>query len=88
MSYETYEVRIYDNGDKQWYLDGKRHRTDGPAIEWSDGTKHWYLDGKGLSEQEFLAKTQPAPCNNKFVEVDGVRYRLVREPQDHESSSS
>ena len=41
-----YTVKVYDDGTKWWYLDGKRHRTDGPAIEYSDGTKWWYLDGK------------------------------------------
>jgi len=34
------------NGDKHWYLDDKRHRTDGPAIELANGDKRWYLDGK------------------------------------------
>jgi hypothetical protein len=32
-------------GDKRWYLDGERHRTDGPAVERADGTKHWFLNG-------------------------------------------
>ena len=41
-----YTVKVYDDGDKYWYLNGKRHRTDGPAIEYSDGGKYWYLDGK------------------------------------------
>jgi hypothetical protein len=27
-------------------LNGKHHRTDGPAIEDSDGTKEWRLNGK------------------------------------------
>lgn len=35
-----------ENGDKAWYLNGKRHRVDGPAEEWSDGTKFWFLDGE------------------------------------------
>jgi hypothetical protein len=26
-------IRITADGDKEWYLKGKRHRTDGPAIE-------------------------------------------------------
>ncbi len=26
--------------------DGKLHREDGPAIEWSNGDKFWYLNGK------------------------------------------
>ena len=36
----------YADGDKVWYLNGKRHREDGPAVEWTDGTKKWYLNGQ------------------------------------------
>ncbi len=36
----------YSNGDKHWYLNGKRHREDGPAVEYSNGAKAWYLNGK------------------------------------------
>jgi hypothetical protein len=38
-------IRIAADGDKEWYLKGKRHRTDGPAIERTN-TKQWYLKGK------------------------------------------
>ena len=41
-----YTVNVYPNGDKSWYLNGKRHREDGPAIEWADGDKSWWLNGK------------------------------------------
>ena len=41
-----YEVVVHSNGTKSWYLNGKLHREDGPAIEWSDGAKSWYLNGK------------------------------------------
>ena len=37
---------IYDNGDKYWYVKGKRHRLDGPAIEFDSGSKSWYCNGK------------------------------------------
>ena len=40
------ECRIYDNGDKYWFLNGKLHRSDGPAIEYANGNKYWYLNGK------------------------------------------
>ena len=33
------------DGTKEWYLDGKRHREDGPAYESSGGTKAWWLNG-------------------------------------------
>jgi hypothetical protein len=43
---KTYKVNVYVSGDKHWYLDGKRHREDGPAIEYVDGHKCWYRNGK------------------------------------------
>ena len=33
-------------GTKHWYLNGQRHRIDGPAVDHSDGTKQWFLNGK------------------------------------------
>ena len=53
-----YTVRVYDNGDKEWYLNGKRHREDGPAGEYANGDKFWYLDGKQQEVKE------------KFINVD------------------
>ena len=46
MNYETYEVRVFENGDKLWYQNGERHRLDGPAIEYANGTKHWRQNDK------------------------------------------
>ena len=34
------------NGTKRWYLNGKRHREDGPAVIYANGDKFWYLNGK------------------------------------------
>jgi hypothetical protein len=45
-NYIKYEVKVYANGDKYWYLNGKRHREDGPAKEHSNGNKSWWLNGK------------------------------------------
>ena len=126
---KTYIVDVSDDGTKRWYLNGKLHREDGPAIEWADGTKYWYLNGqrhredgpasedagggkawykhwclngklhredgpafecangtkrwflngKELTEAEFNARTKPTPsCEGKVVEVDGVKYKLVK----------
>ena len=41
-----YEVEVYADGTKYWFLNDMRHRVDGPAIEWASGTKEWYLNGK------------------------------------------
>jgi len=46
VSYITYEVRVFSDGDKYWYQNGQRHRTDGPATECADGTKYWYQNGQ------------------------------------------
>ena len=39
-----YTVKVYDNGAKEWYLNGQHHRKDGPAVEWSNGSKEWWLN--------------------------------------------
>ena len=33
-------------GDKAWYLNGKLHRENGPAVEYTIGDKYWYLNDK------------------------------------------
>jgi len=33
------------DGTKRWKLNGKRHREDGPAVEFTGGYKAWYLHG-------------------------------------------
>ena len=38
-------VKVDEVGDKYWRIDGKIHRTDGPAVEWADGTKEWAIYG-------------------------------------------
>ena len=42
----TYEVKVYSNGTKYWYLNDKLHREDGPACEYPNGDKLWYLNDK------------------------------------------
>jgi hypothetical protein len=33
-------------GTKFWYLDGKLHRPDAPAIQYTDGSTEWWLNGE------------------------------------------
>jgi len=33
-------------GDQYWYLDGKRHKEDGPVIIRSDGTQVWCINNQ------------------------------------------
>jgi hypothetical protein len=39
---ETYTVKVYENGYRVWYQNGKLHRVDGPAVEWANGDRSWY----------------------------------------------
>jgi hypothetical protein len=40
------EVREYPSGTKFWFLQGKYHREDGPAIEWAYGDGSWWINDK------------------------------------------
>ena len=48
-----YKVVIYDTHTVWLNLEGKLHRTDGPAIERADGYKTWWINGKNYTEQSF-----------------------------------
>lgn len=68
LYYEGYRVK------------GVRHRLDGPAERtWdADGkltSEMYWIEGAQLTKKEFHART--ASCNNKIVEVDGKKYKLV-----------
>jgi hypothetical protein len=41
-----YTVKVDANGNKNWLLNGKLHREDGPAIEDASGNKFWWLNGE------------------------------------------
>jgi N-acetylneuraminic acid mutarotase len=58
-NYIKYEVKVYTNGDKAWYLNGELHREDGPAIEYANGDKHWFLNGESLTKEEHKEAMTP-----------------------------
>ena len=63
----------------EWWVDGKLHRLDGPAIEDCSGRKEWWVEGKRMSEKKFNEYIKPKPtCEGKVVEIDGVKYKLVK----------
>jgi hypothetical protein len=41
-----YTVRVYENGDREWYLNDQLHRLSGPAVEYANGDRSWYLNGQ------------------------------------------
>jgi hypothetical protein len=42
------EMRVDEFGTRRWYLNGKIHREDGPAVEWADGSRQWWYRGEQL----------------------------------------
>jgi hypothetical protein len=42
----AYKVKVWPSGNKEWFLNGKKHREDGPAVERANGAKEWWLNGK------------------------------------------
>jgi hypothetical protein len=66
----------YGNGKnivflKDWYLNGKIHRENGPAREYANGDKIWYLNGICHREDgpaiDFADGTKEWWLNNKHV---------------------
>jgi hypothetical protein len=53
-----YKVRVYEDGDRFWYLNGNLHREDGPAVEYADGDRSWYLNNVKVTEQEVMKPTK------------------------------
>ena len=72
---KTYTVDVYDNGGKDWYLNGNRHREDGPAVEYADGSKFWFINGKLHREDgpacEYADGIKRWYLNNKLHREDG-----------------
>ena len=52
------EMKIDTYGEKRWFLNGKLHREDGPAVEYPVGTKLWYLKGKEVSWRQVFKKAK------------------------------
>ena len=79
MNKITYTVEVED-GYKEWYLNGKLHREDGPAIEDSNGYSAWYINGVKYTESEFKAKTQK-PKDLTVVELEeliGYKIKIIK----------
>lgn len=70
-----YTVKVYKNGSKEWYLNGKRHREDGPALELADGRKEWWLNGMCHRENgpaiEWANGRKSWWVNDKLHRLDG-----------------
>jgi len=43
---DGYTMKLWNNTTRSWYLNGRLHREDGPAVIRHDGIKYWFLNGK------------------------------------------
>jgi hypothetical protein len=41
-----------ENGNNEWYINGLLHRSDGPAVEYSNGRADWYCYGVKIFTSE------------------------------------
>ena len=78
-----------DEGNKGWYLNGKLHREDGPALEYADGSNSWYLNGK-LHREEVMGNNtkdnvnSPSHYNQAGIEcIDAIKASLGDGYQDY-----
>jgi hypothetical protein len=78
-----YTVEVYNNGSKHWYLDGKLHREDGPAVEYPKVGNLWYLNGKRHREDGPAVESyNGSKCwylNDKLHREDGPAIECPKE---------
>ena len=73
---EQPQCKVNEYGSKWWFLHGKLHREDGPAVEWADGDKEWYLNGNRHREDgpavEMANGTKHWLLNDKEVHPETI----------------
>jgi hypothetical protein len=57
---ESRRVAGSSKPDREWLVDGRRHRADGAAVEWANGDREYHLNGARLSEKAFNAAAADA----------------------------
>jgi hypothetical protein len=52
MKKPEFSVDVF--GTKQWILNEKWHREDGPAIEYPNGNKYWFLNNEEVHPETIV----------------------------------
>ena len=81
-----YTVKVDEYGTKSWYLNGKRHREDGHAIEWDNGSKFWYLNGEEFSKKKWkkrIKKTHKIIIDGKEIELSDESFQNIKKAFDN-----
>ena len=74
-----YTVKVFDNGDKYWFLNDKIHRIDGPAVEYANGNKRWYLNGKKVTEEEVMRPKHVITIDGKEIQISHESFKELKE---------
>lgn len=74
----TSERTVDVSGTVRWWFDGRKHRVDGPAVEYTDGTRMWMRDGclhrDGGPAVERLNGTSEWLVDGRLHRVDGPAF--------------
>lgn len=57
-----------------YYLDGKLHREDGPAIIREDGQMFWFLNGEAITQAQYMEKTNNTATQYIIKNTGGTFY--------------
>lgn len=75
------------NGDRFWFQNDRRHRLDGPAVEFTDGSKIWYqndrlhrTDGPAI---EYAHGTKKWYQNGQLHRTDGPAVKWADRDQEY-----
>lgn len=63
---------MWDDDAKQFWLNGKRHREDGPAVIYPDGSMEWWFEGEfvyyaAVPIEEYMVIQDGYPCDIKWM---------------------
>lgn len=50
------KIRVFNDGYREYYLNGQLHNQNGYAVIFPDGDGRYYLNGKEFSEEEFKSR--------------------------------
>jgi len=71
----------YNNGNKEWYINGQLHREDGPAIIMVNGDKEWWVNGHKHREDgpavEYVNGHKEWWVNGQLHRLDGPAVEWV-----------
>ncbi len=70
----------YVCGYKAWYIDGKSHREDGPAVELANGDVLYWLNNVCLSKEQWEQALRPAEelTIGQIESLLGKRIKVVK----------